>query len=104
MDNHNTQNQIVNTPHHPHQAVAPIKLMTAQEVMNSLKICRTTLYAWIRAGRLPNPTKFGEKVSRWNEADINRFAANGFKPDPSRPSPALDIQPQKEEPAAPSLH
>ena len=50
------------------------RLMTAAEVMSTLRICRATLYSQIRKGGIPEPVKFGS-ASRWRASDIARIMA-----------------------------
>lgn len=36
-------------------------------------IGRSTIYAWIRSGRLPPPIRLGPRFSVWRDSDISDF-------------------------------
>lgn len=38
-----------------------------------LPISRSTLYAWIAAGKFPAPIKLGPRVSAWRASDVMAF-------------------------------
>lgn len=43
------------------------------QVLEKIPIGKTAFYRWIKNGRAPKPLKFGEKVSRWDNDEIDRF-------------------------------
>lgn len=43
-----------------------------KQVLARVPICRSTLYAKIRAGEFPSPMKFG-RLSFWLKSDIDDF-------------------------------
>jgi prophage regulatory protein len=34
------------------------------------EVSRNTIWRWARAGRLPKPVKFGERITRWRLDDV----------------------------------
>lgn len=42
-----------------------------------LPISRSTFYAKVKAGELPQPTKLGTRISVWRKSDIIAFIAKG---------------------------
>ncbi|MGL5306592.1 helix-turn-helix transcriptional regulator [Aeromonas rivipollensis] len=49
-----------------------IKLMTEKQVLETLQVCRTTLWAWRKGGKFPAPVKMGS-LNRWREQDVMSF-------------------------------
>ena len=47
------------------------KLLTVDEVMELLKVSRTTVYRFIRDRDFPCPIKVGPGCNRWPEAEID---------------------------------
>ncbi|HEY4355995.1 MAG TPA: AlpA family phage regulatory protein [Acidobacteriaceae bacterium] len=54
----------------------------AEDQMNLQQVCRffggketpvdrSTIYRWVKAGRIPSPTRVGPKMSRWSRAECN---------------------------------
>lgn len=48
----------------------PIGLMRVDEVLDVLKIGRTSLYRGMREGKYPKPLQLGLRTSRWRASDI----------------------------------
>ena len=46
------------------------ELMEQQEVLDMLKIKRSSLYYWINNGTFPKPLKLGSRQARWVKKDI----------------------------------
>src|SRR4051812_23949740 len=36
-----------------------------KDLCDALRVSRSTLFAWIREGRIPPPVKFGARTTRW---------------------------------------
>ena len=49
------------------------RAVTKNEVIFHLGISSATLYRLIKAGRFPKPMKFGYRMSRWLESDIQDY-------------------------------
>ncbi|HHQ4729112.1 TPA: helix-turn-helix transcriptional regulator [Aeromonas veronii] len=49
-----------------------IKLMTEKQVLETLQVCRTTLWAWRKDGKFPAPVKMGS-LNRWRVSDVEGF-------------------------------
>ncbi|MDM5138135.1 MULTISPECIES: helix-turn-helix transcriptional regulator [Aeromonas] len=49
-----------------------IKLITEKQVLETLQVCRTTLWAWRKAGTFPAPIKMGS-LNRWRVSDVEGF-------------------------------
>lgn len=49
------------------------KFIRDKQVAEKLSIGRTTVWRWVNEGKLPKPTKIGNKTSVWLEADIEAF-------------------------------
>ena len=52
------------------QALSCLRLA---QVVTILKIGRSTVWAWVKSGRLPPPIKLGPRVSVWRASDIAAF-------------------------------
>lgn len=51
----------------------PEKLLRISEVLNIIPMGKSTFYAWIQAGKAPQPVRFGTRCSMWRESDIINF-------------------------------
>jgi prophage regulatory protein len=49
------------------------RLLTGAEVQARLGISKTTLWEGCRAGRFPQPVRFGPRTVRWPESEIEAF-------------------------------
>ena len=54
-------------------ALANQQLLTAQEVCELTTLSRQTLWRHVRAGKFPEPVKFGDRIIRWRASEIERF-------------------------------
>ncbi len=52
-----------------------LKLLRRRDVSMKLKISKTQIYRLISKGELPPPFKLSERVSVWNEAEIDAWVA-----------------------------
>ena len=50
-------------------------LIRLPEVLNRLKVSRSTIYAWMRDGRFPKPIKLGLRPIAWLEDAVDAFIA-----------------------------
>ena len=46
-------------------------------ISKRFEIARSTVWAWARQGRLPKPIKLGNKITRWNSDEVDRFMNQG---------------------------
>lgn len=44
--------------------------LTIREVSESLKVSKSTLWRWIKAGLFPKPVHLGPKAVRWRVSDL----------------------------------
>ena len=49
------------------------KLLTVDEVMETLSVSRSTVYRFIRDRDFPPPVKIGPGCNRWPEAEIDAW-------------------------------
>ena len=47
--------------------------VTTVELARMCKVSRRTIWAWIKAGRLPKPGKRGKRVTYWNYEDVKHL-------------------------------
>lgn len=40
-------------------------------VMERTKLARSTIWLWVKQGKLPAPIKLSERVTVWRESDLN---------------------------------
>lgn len=59
-------------------AVAPRKALRCPKVLEKTGLSKTHLYRLIQQGKFPAPHKLSERVSAWDEADIEAFLAEKF--------------------------
>lgn len=57
------------------------KLMTAREVIQLLRIGKSTFYEYVKKGLLPRPVNIGPRTKRWLESEIYDHLLRGRKPD-----------------------
>lgn len=41
------------------------------DVMERTKLARSTIWLWVKQGKLPAPIKLSERVTVWRESDLN---------------------------------
>lgn len=46
------------------------KLLKRPEVEARTGLSRSTIYAWISAGKFPQPVKLGTRLVAWRESDV----------------------------------
>jgi prophage regulatory protein len=56
----------------------PIRAMRLPDVMSKTGLSRTHTYRLVKQGNFPAPHKLSERVSVWNEADIDAWLAEKF--------------------------
>lgn len=52
------------------------RLLTLQEIIDKCRLCRSTIYRLMRAGRFPEPIRVGMRSVRWQESEIDEYLAN----------------------------
>jgi len=52
-----------------------MRLLTSNDIMERLRIGRSTLYKMIKEGQFPQGIKMGASV-RWTETDVNKWIAD----------------------------
>ena len=51
----------------------PEKLLRINDVLDFVPMGKSTFYAWVQAGKAPQPIRFGSRCSMWRHADIMKF-------------------------------
>ena len=49
------------------------RLLTSDEICGITGFSRQTLWRHCRAGKFPEPIRFGERIIRWRGSDVERF-------------------------------
>ncbi len=49
------------------------KMIRVEGVAETLQIGKSTVWLYVRQGKLPKPLKMSERVSVWRESDIQAF-------------------------------
>ena len=49
------------------------KLLSRPEVEARTGLSRSTIYAWMQSGSLPQPVKLGARLVAWRESDISNW-------------------------------
>jgi prophage regulatory protein len=76
----------VPTPHHiPDEAIIRVRQLLGNAkavppIPGFLPISRSTLYAWMRAGRFPGPTFRSGGVMGWRMGDVRRWLDDHMEP------------------------
>jgi prophage regulatory protein len=42
-----------------------------------IPVARSTVWAWVKAGKFPSPTKIGGRTTVWRASEIAAFVENG---------------------------
>jgi len=50
--------------------------MRVREVAKELSCCVSTVWAWVKAGYLPQPNRVGSRFTYWLRSDIEAIARN----------------------------
>lgn len=58
--------------------VPSIRVLRCFEVIEKVKISKTHIYRLINQGKFPKPTKISERISVWNEHEIDAWLAAKF--------------------------
>jgi prophage regulatory protein len=58
--------------------VAPRKAIRFPKVADKTGLSKTHLYRLVQAGKFPKPIKLSERVSAWDEAEIDSWLAAKF--------------------------
>jgi prophage regulatory protein len=61
-------------------------LLTIDEVMGHVNLCRATIYRWIRAGKFPKSRQLGPDCVRWVESEISDWIRGLPSTEPGRGS------------------
>ena len=61
------------------------RFFTAAEIMDRLKISKSTFYARLKNGDLPAPVKIGPRCSRWPESAFEDFLQISVAKRPKKP-------------------
>ena len=59
-------------------AITIRKALRCPQVLERTGLSKTHLYRLIQQGKFPAPHKLSERVSAWNEAEIDAFLAEKF--------------------------
>lgn len=57
----------------------PIKALRLPQVLEKTGLSRTHAYRLIQSGKFPHGYKISERVTVWNEADVNAWLADKFE-------------------------
>lgn len=57
-------------------AIVVEEFLRPREVRELLKVGRTTLYQWVRAGTFPAPTKYGPNTTGWPRSVVLAWQAS----------------------------
>lgn len=74
LKQHNAQTSHSNAPY-----------MRLGDVLQYMKISRTTLYRLIKAGKVPSPIKAGPRISLWRRQDIETVMKGYEEAQPHQP-------------------
>lgn len=55
------------------RSLAHVQLLDAREVAKILCISMTTLWRYVKQGRIPQPMRLSPRMLRWRLRDIERF-------------------------------
>ena len=53
-----------------------MQLLRIKGVMKKTGLARSTVWLWVKEGKLPKPTKLSERVSVWEESSIDEWLQN----------------------------
>ena len=56
------------------------QLLTAAEVCELARFSRQTLWRHVRAGKFPEPVRFGDRIIRWRARDVAALLEAGGDP------------------------
>ncbi len=55
--------------------------LTVKDLAAALRISRTTLFTYLRQGRVPRPVYFTARTARWNRKDVADVLRTGPRPE-----------------------
>lgn len=55
---------------------SPKRYVREREVLDRVRISRSTLHAWCQKGLFPLPVKISDKSIRWVESDVDAWMAS----------------------------
>jgi predicted DNA-binding transcriptional regulator AlpA len=59
------------------QVVTGPRMLTTEDLVTILGVTPQTIRRWREAGQMPQPVRFGRRVIRWRQADIDAWLAAG---------------------------
>jgi len=52
------------------------RLLDLNAVLRRVPACRSTIYAWMRAGQFPSGRRVGPRKRLWKQSEIDAFVRN----------------------------
>lgn len=56
--------------------VAEVSLLTIRDVCLAVRMSKAWVHAEVRAGRAPQPLRFGQRCTRWKSSDVRAWLIN----------------------------
>lgn len=53
-----------------------MKLLRIKQVLEIIPISKSTLWAWVKDGRFPEPVRLSARCTVWRAEDVQSFAEN----------------------------
>ncbi|AVS70985.1 AlpA family transcriptional regulator [Paracidovorax avenae] len=50
-----------------------LQILRVKDVLKAIKVCRATLYLWIKAGTFPAPIKLGPRAIGWTPDQLEKW-------------------------------
>ena len=58
--------------------IAPIRALRIEAVVRKVGLSKSTIFRKIKAEQFPSPAKLSERVTAWNETEIDEWLAKHF--------------------------
>ena len=56
--------------------MSKLKFLRVNQLSHDLSMGKSTIWAWVKAGKFPKPIKISPRMTVWSAADVEAWLAN----------------------------